>query len=179
MTPIQTPVPPIESMTNLTSSLETLHIISPKPEALPIPLWLLDDLYEDLPPNPPNSPIHFPMEILHPTTTGTLQYLDIWFMSSEPSQSHCVIPPTFSSPKDKHMVTVTDITLLGPLYSRQFHCDEDILEEIVGAQKCPILIHLSLHHSSHFITPLTFHDIISINILGFHLIVLHFIHFSI
>jgi hypothetical protein len=54
-----------------------------------------------------------------------------------------------------------------------------MLFRCVGAQKCPIFIHLSLHHSSHFIAPLTFHDIISINILGFHLIVLHFIHFSI
>jgi hypothetical protein len=50
MTLIQTPVPPIESMTNLTSSLETLYIVSPKPKALLIPLWFLDDLYEDLPP---------------------------------------------------------------------------------------------------------------------------------
>jgi hypothetical protein len=54
-----------------------------------------------------------------------------------------------------------------------------ILLPLVGAHKCPIFIHLSLHHSPHFITPLTFHDIISINMLGFHLIVLHFIHFSI
>jgi hypothetical protein len=49
----------------------------------------------------------------------------------------------------------------------------------VGTQKCCIFIHLSLHHSSHFITPLTFHDIIFINIFGFHLIIFHFIHFSI
>jgi hypothetical protein len=28
------------------------------------------------------------------------------------------------------MVIVTDITLLDPFYSRQFHCDEDILKEI-------------------------------------------------
>jgi hypothetical protein len=56
---------------------------------------------------------------------------------------------------------------------------DSFVEIVVGAQKCHIFIHLSLHHSSHFIAPLTFHDIISINILGFHLIVLHFIHFSI
>jgi hypothetical protein len=60
MTLIQTPAPPIESMINLTPSLEILHIISPKPEALPIPPWFLDELYKDLPPNPPNSPVHFP-----------------------------------------------------------------------------------------------------------------------
>jgi hypothetical protein len=46
----QTPAPPIESMINLTPSLEIIHIISPEPEELPIPPWFLDDLYEDLPP---------------------------------------------------------------------------------------------------------------------------------
>jgi hypothetical protein len=127
MTLIQTPVPPIESMTNLTSSLETLHIISPEPKTLPIPPWFLDDLYKDLPPNPPNSPVHFPTEILRPTTTSTPQYLDIWFMSSK---LHYVISPASSSPEDNHTVTVTDITLYDPLYSRQFHCDKDILEEL-------------------------------------------------
>jgi hypothetical protein len=81
---IQTPAPPIESMVDLTSPLEVLHIIYPEPKALPIPLWFLDDLSEDLPPNPPNSPLHFPTEILHPTTTGTPQYFDIWFMLSKP-----------------------------------------------------------------------------------------------
>jgi hypothetical protein len=146
MTLIQTPAPPTESMINLTSSLEILHIISPEPEALPIPPWFLDDLYEDLPPNPPNSPVHFPTEILHPTTTGTPQYLDIWFMSSEPSQSHCVIPPASSSPKDNHTVTVTDITLYDPLYSRQFHCDEDILEEL----NTPDYPWDALHHRALF-----------------------------
>jgi hypothetical protein len=55
-------------------------------------------------------------------------------------------------------------------YATSFECEKGLFR----AQ-----IHLSLHHSSHFIAPLTFHDIISINILGFHLIVLHFIHFSI
>jgi hypothetical protein len=124
------PYAPTESMVDLTSSLEILHIISPKPKALLIPLWFLDDLSEYLPPNPPNSSIHFPTEILHPTTTSSPQYLDIWFMSSEPSQSHCIIPPSSSSPEENHMVTVTDITLYDPLYSHQFHCDEDILEEL-------------------------------------------------
>jgi hypothetical protein len=117
-------------MVDLTSPLEILHIISPKPETLPIPPWFLDDLSKDLPPNPPNSPVHFPMEILHPNTIGTPQYLDICFMSSEPSQSHCIIPPASSSPKENHMVIVTNITLYDPLYSCQFHCDEDILEEL-------------------------------------------------
>jgi hypothetical protein len=104
LTLIQTPTPPTESMVDLTSSLEILHIISPKPKALLIPLWFLDDLSKYLPPNPPNSSIHFHMEILHPTTTSSPQYLDIWFMLCEPSQSHCVIPPSSSSPEENHTV---------------------------------------------------------------------------
>jgi hypothetical protein len=130
VTLIQTPTPPTEFMINANPSLEILHIISPEPEALPTPPWFLDDLYEDLPPNPPNSPIHFPMEILHPTTIYNPQYLDVWFMSREPSQPHCVIPPDSSSPEDNHTMTITNITLLDPLYYRQFHCDEDILKEL-------------------------------------------------
>jgi hypothetical protein len=50
VTLIQTLASPTESMINLTPSLEILHIISPEPKALPIPPWLLDDLYKDLPP---------------------------------------------------------------------------------------------------------------------------------
>ena len=130
VTVIQTPAPSIESMINLTPSLEILHIISPELEALPIPPWFLDDLYEDLPPNPPNSPIHFPTEILHPTTTSTPQCFDIWFMSSKPSQSHYVVPPASSSPRNNHTTKVTDITIHDPLYSRQFHYEEEILEEL-------------------------------------------------
>jgi hypothetical protein len=41
-------------------SPDTIHITSPKPESLPIPPWFMDRLSEDFPPNPPNSPIHFP-----------------------------------------------------------------------------------------------------------------------
>jgi hypothetical protein len=148
VTLIQTPAPPIESMINPTPSPEILHIISPEPEALPTPPWFLDDLYEDLPPNPPNSPVHFPMEILRPTTTYNPQYLDIWFMSSEPSQSHCVIPPASSSPEENHTVTVTNITLLDPLYSRQFYCDEDILEELTT----PDYPWDALHHRALFLS---------------------------
>jgi hypothetical protein len=68
VTLIQTPALPTKSMINPTPSPKILHIISPEPEALPTPPWFLDDLYKDLPPNPPNSPIHFPMKILRPTT---------------------------------------------------------------------------------------------------------------
>jgi hypothetical protein len=56
LTLIQTPAPPTESMIDLTSSLEILHIISPEPEALPMTPWFLDDLSEDSPPNPPILP---------------------------------------------------------------------------------------------------------------------------
>jgi hypothetical protein len=146
MTLIQTPAPPIESRINLTLSPEILHIIYPEPEALPIPSWFLDDLYEDLPPNPPNSPVYFPTKILRLTTTSTPQYLDIWFMLSGPSQSHYVIPHTSSSPEDNHTVTITDITLYDPLYSHQFHCDEDILEELTT----PDYPWDALHHRALF-----------------------------
>jgi hypothetical protein len=148
VTLIQTPAPAIESMINLTPSLEILHIISPKLEALPIPPWFLDDLYEDLPPNPPNSLVHFPMEILHPTTIYNPQYLDIWFMTSKPLQSHCVILPASSPLEDNHTVTVTDITLLDPLYSRHFHCDKDILEELTT----PYYPWDALHHRVLFLS---------------------------
>jgi hypothetical protein len=51
-------------------------------------------------------------------------------MSSEPSQFSCIVPPTSSSPGGGHTITITDITLHGLLCSRQFHCDEEILEEL-------------------------------------------------
>jgi hypothetical protein len=125
-----TPPPPAEPVSTLTPSLDMVHIFSPEPEALPTPPWFLDDLYEDLPPNPPNSPIHFPMEILRPTTIFNPQYLDIWFMSSEPSQPPYDTPSTSSPPDNNPTMTVTKVTPFDPLYSRQFHCDEDILEEL-------------------------------------------------
>jgi hypothetical protein len=168
VTLIQTPTPPTESMINPTPSPEILHIISPEPEALPTPPWFLDDLYEDLPPNPPNSPVHFPMEILCPTTIYNPQYLDIWFMSSEPSQSHCVIPPASSSPEDNHTVTVTDITLLDPLYSRQFHCDEDILEELTTPDyPWDALHHRALFLSQEAFTPPNQHPIYAVETKDF------------
>jgi hypothetical protein len=120
---------PAEAIIDITSSLEDLHVISPEPEALPTPPWFLDDLSEDSPPNPPNSPAHSPMDILHPTTTGTPQYFNIWFMSSEPSPSPNNVPPA-SSPGGNHTTTITEITPHDPLYSRHFQCDEEILEEL-------------------------------------------------
>jgi hypothetical protein len=68
---------------------------------------------------------------------------------------------------------------------RIFVCDEVLLCErsdgvkIVGTQKCRIFIHLSLHYSLHFIAQLNLHHIIFINTFGFHIIIFHFIHFSI
>jgi hypothetical protein len=107
-----------EPVSTLTPSLDMVRIFSPEPEAFPPPPWFLDDLYEELPPNPPNSPIHFPTKILCPTTIFNPQYLNIWFMSSEPSQSPCIKPPTLVSVEDNNTVIVTKVTPLDPLYSR-------------------------------------------------------------
>jgi hypothetical protein len=111
---------PAEAIIDITSSLADLHVISPELKALPTPPWFLDDLSED---SPPNSPAHSPTNILHPTTTGTPQYFNIWFMSSEPLPSPNIVPPA-SSPGGNHTNTVTDITPHDPLYSRHFQCDE-------------------------------------------------------
>jgi hypothetical protein len=143
-----TPPPPAEPVSTLTPSLDMVHIFSPEPEALPTPAWFLDDLYEELPPNPPNSPIHFPMEILRPTTIFNPQYLDIWFMLSEPSQSPCIKPPTPVLAEDNDIVTVTEVTPLDPLYSRQFHYDEDILKEFTT----PDFPWDALHHRALFLS---------------------------
>jgi hypothetical protein len=89
---------PVEMIIDITSSLEDIHVISPEPEALPIPPWFLNDLSEDTPPNPHNSAAHSPTDILDPTTMGTPQYFNIWFMSSEPSPSSNIVPPASSSP---------------------------------------------------------------------------------
>jgi hypothetical protein len=118
------------SIVDITSSLEALHVISPEPKALPTPPWFLDDLSEDSPPNPPNSPAHSPIAILHPTTMGIPQYFNIWFMSSEPSPSPSVVPPTYSSTGGNRMPTITNITPQDPLYSCHFHFDEEILKEL-------------------------------------------------
>jgi hypothetical protein len=68
---------PAEVIIDITSPLEDLHVISPEPEELPMPPWFLDDVSEDFPCNPPNSPAPSPMEILHPTTMGTPQSFNI------------------------------------------------------------------------------------------------------
>jgi hypothetical protein len=127
---------------DLTSSLADLHIISPKPEALPTPPWFLDNVAEDLPHNPPNSPAHSYMETRHPTTTGTPQYLNIWFMSSEPSPT---MSSSVSTAGGNH--TITEITPHDPLYSHHFHCDEEILEEL----QCPDSPWDALHHRELFL----------------------------
>jgi hypothetical protein len=135
---------PTEAVIDLTSPLADLHVISPKPEALPMPPWFLDDVSEDLPRNPPNSPAHSSTETLHPTTMGTPQYLNIWFMSSEPSPSPS-ITPSVSSAGGNH--TVTELTPHDPLYSRHFQCDEEILEELQG----PGSPWDALHHRALFL----------------------------
>jgi hypothetical protein len=130
-----------------TLSPDVVHIISPEPEALPTPPWFIDNLYEDFPPNPPNSLLHFPMEILCPTTIFNPQYLDIWFMSRAPSQPPCTSPT--SSPQEyNHTVTVTIVTPRDPLYYFQFHYEEDILEELTTPD-CPWNV---LHHRALFLS---------------------------
>jgi hypothetical protein len=62
---------PTEAIIDMTSSLVDLHVNFPEPEALPKPPCFLYELSKDSPPIPPNSFTHSPMEILHPTTTGT------------------------------------------------------------------------------------------------------------
>jgi hypothetical protein len=134
---------PAPEVINLTSPSADLHIISPEPEALPSPPWFLDDLSEDLPRNPPNSPAHSSTETRHPTTTGPPQYLNIWFMSSEPSSTS--LPPI---PSVGGTHTSTEITPPDPLYSRRFQCDEEILEEL----QCPDSPWDALHHRALFLS---------------------------
>ena len=62
---------PTEPIIDITSPPEDRRVISLEPEALPTPPWFLNDVSEELPRNPPNSPVH--TETLHPTTTGTPQ----------------------------------------------------------------------------------------------------------
>jgi hypothetical protein len=118
---------PTVAVIDLTPSLEALHVISIEPEALPIPPWFFDGTSEDLPRNPPNSPTHSPAEITHPTTTGTPQHFNIWFMTSEPSPSAHTSPHA-SPAGGTH--TQDEITPHDPLYSCHFQSDEDILEEL-------------------------------------------------
>jgi hypothetical protein len=135
---------PAAAVIDLTSSLADLHVISPEPEALPTPPWFLDNVSEDIPRNPPNSPNHSSTETLHPTTAGTPQSFNIWFMSSEPSPSS-ILTPSVPSAGGNH--TVTEITPRDPLYSRCFQCDEDILEEM----QCPDSPWDALHHRALFL----------------------------
>jgi hypothetical protein len=112
-----TPPLPSESVITPTPSPNVVHIFSLEPEALLTPPWFLDSLYEDFPPNPPNSLVHFPMKMLRPTPIFNPQYLDIWFMSRKPSQPLGVTPPTSSPPEDNHMMKITNVTPPNPLYS--------------------------------------------------------------
>jgi hypothetical protein len=135
---------PAAEVINLNSSLADLHVISPEPEALPTPPWFFDDVSEDLPRNPPNSPAHSSTETLHPTTTGTPQSFNIWFMSSEPSPASNITP---SVPLAGGTHTVTETTPHDPLYSCHFQCDEEILEEL----QCPNSPWDALHRRALFL----------------------------
>ena len=112
--------PHVTQVTTPFPSLDIVHITSLEPESLPTPPWFMDRMSEDFPPNPPNSPIHFPQQILPPTTIYNPQYIDIWFMPSEPSQHSCDIPSTSSPLEENHTVTVTHVTSTDPLYSHIF-----------------------------------------------------------
>jgi hypothetical protein len=116
---------PTEARIDITSPLEDCHVIAPEPEALPSPPCFLHKVAKDLPRNPPNSPVQ--MATLHPTTIGTPQYFNIWFMSSEPSPSARTPPLSFPAGGNH---TSTEITHHDPLYSHRFQNDEEILEEI-------------------------------------------------
>jgi hypothetical protein len=133
---------PTEPIIDITSPPEDRHVISLEPEALPTPPWFLNDISEELPRNPPNSPVH--TETLHPTTTGTPQYFNIWLMSSEPSPS-AYIPPLATPAGGNH--TSTEITHHDPLYSRRFQNDEEILEELHS----PDFPWDALHHRALFL----------------------------
>jgi hypothetical protein len=100
---------------DLTSPLEDFYVISPEIEALPMPPWLLDGVYEDLICNPHNSPVHSPV------------CFNIWFMTSEPSSSARTTP--LASPAGGNH-TRAEITPYDLLYSHHFQCDEEILEEL-------------------------------------------------
>jgi hypothetical protein len=69
-------------------------------------------------------------------------------MSSEPSQSPSINPPTSLLEGDNATVTVTKITPLNPLYSRRFNCDEDILKELTTLD----YPWDALHHGALFIS---------------------------
>jgi hypothetical protein len=73
-------------------------------------------------------------------------------MSSEPSQSPSINPPTSLSEEDNVIVKVTGITPLDPLYSCWFHCDEDILEKLTTSDYPWDL----LHHRALFISQESF-----------------------
>jgi hypothetical protein len=133
---------PTEPIIDITSPPEDRRVISLEPEALPTPPWFLNDISEELPRNPPNSPVH--TETLHPTTTGTPQYFNIWLMSSEPSHS-AYTPPLATPAGGNH--TSTEITHHDPLYSRRFHNDEEILEELHS----PDFPWDALHHRALFL----------------------------
>ena len=133
---------PTEPIIDITSPPEDRHVISREPEALPTPPCFLNDISEELPRNPPNSPVH--EESPHPTTTGTPQYFNIWLMSSEPSPPSC-IPPLAPPTGGNH--TSAKITHHDPLYSHHFHNDEEILEELHS----PDFPWDALHHRALFL----------------------------
>jgi hypothetical protein len=129
---------------DLTTPREERQVIPLEQEVLPTPPWFLDDVSEDLPRNPPNSPAHSSTETRHPTTTGTPQSHNLWFMSSEPSLAP-IISSSVPSAGGNH--TLTEITPHDPLYSHNFQSDEEILE----ALQRPDFPWDALHHRALFL----------------------------
>jgi hypothetical protein len=89
-------------------------------------------------------------------------------MSSEPSQSPSINSPTSLSEGDNATVTVTEVTPLNPLYSCQFHCDEDILEELTTPDfPWDALHHRALFLSQEAFTPPNQHPIYAVETKDF------------
>jgi hypothetical protein len=106
--------------------------------------------------------------------------IELGAVLAQPGEGEIDHPLEFSSrnlSKTKINYTTIEREGLAMVYALQkfFH----YLLGGVGTQKCRIFIHLSLHYSLHFIAQLNLHHTIFINTFGFHIIIFHFIHFSI
>jgi hypothetical protein len=89
-------------------------------------------------------------------------------MSSEPSPSPCIIPPSSSSPGGSHTNTITNITLHDPLYSHHFHCDEEIIEELNNSDyPWDALHHRALFFPQEASTPPNQHPIYAVETKDF------------
>jgi hypothetical protein len=83
------------------------------------------------------------------------QCLEIWFMSNEPSHPVHNIPSMSSTLEDNNIypLTVPPAISQDPMYSRIFHCDEYILEEMTTHD----FPWNALHHQALFLSQEVFH----------------------